>query len=69
MERFADPEVHAKLIRRTVLGNVVVDHEHFRRTYPEGPKTMELLCVYVVEDGLIRSASFVYGAPVAERKG
>jgi putative hydrolase of HD superfamily len=65
--RFADPNLHAGLIRRAVMGNVVVDHEAFRRTFPEGTGTMDLVCIYVVADGLIRSASFVSGSVQPDR--
>lgn len=61
--RFAEPDLHAHLLRREVFGNVVVDHEDVTRTFPEGPGRIELVCVYVVEDGLIRSASFAFGPP------
>ena len=48
-------------IQRSVAANVVVDHEVVTRTFPEGPGTLELVCIYVVEDGLIQTASFVFG--------
>lgn len=59
--RFAEPNLHAKLLRREVFGNVVIDHEDVTRTFPEGPGRIELVCVYVVEQGLIQSASFAFG--------
>jgi hypothetical protein len=59
--RFEEPNLHAQLIRREVFGNVVIDHEDVTRTFPEGPGRMELVCVYVVEEGLIQSASFAFG--------
>jgi hypothetical protein len=62
--RFTEPDLRATLIRREVLGNVVVDHEDVTRTFPEGPGRIELVCVYVVEDGLIQSASFAFGPTV-----
>ncbi|MDZ4161106.1 MAG: nuclear transport factor 2 family protein [Burkholderiales bacterium] len=61
--RFAEPNLHAKLLRREVFGNVVIDHEDVTRTFPEGPGRIELVCVYVVEQGLIQSASFAFGPP------
>jgi hypothetical protein len=62
--RFAEPHLHAKLLRREVFGQVVVDHEDVTRTFPEGPGRIELVCVYVVEGGLIQSASFAFGPAV-----
>jgi hypothetical protein len=65
--RLSEPNIHAKLIRRTVMGNVVIDHEDVTRTFPEGPGNVELVCIYVVESGLIQSASFIFGPPVLLR--
>jgi len=62
--RFEEPHLHARLLSRTVLGSVVIDHEDIRRTFPEGPGQVEVVCVYVVERGLIQSASFSFGPPV-----
>jgi len=59
--RFTEPNIHARLIRREVFGSVVIDHEDVTRTFPEGPGLIELVCVYVVENGLIQSASFALG--------
>jgi hypothetical protein len=60
--RFAEPDLHARLVSRTVVGNVVADLEVVTRNFPEGPGTLELLCLYEVSDGLIRRATFVTGA-------
>ena len=61
LERFAEPDLHARLLSRIVVGHVVVDHESITRNFPEGRGTLELLCLYEVRDGLIRKASFVTG--------
>lgn len=61
LARFKEPHLHAQLIRRETFGNVVIDHEDVTRTFPEGPRRVELVCVYVVEKGLIQSASFAMG--------
>jgi len=62
--RFEEPHLHARLLSRTVLGSVVIDHEDISRTFPEGPGQVEVVCIYVVERGLIQSASFSFGPPV-----
>jgi len=62
--RFTEPNLHATLIKRAVMGNIVIDHEDVARTFPEGPGHVELICIYVVEHGLIQTASFVFGPPV-----
>ncbi|RQO76106.1 steroid delta-isomerase [Aquitalea sp. FJL05] len=59
--RFAEPDLHAQLLHRQVLGQVVIDHEMVRRNFAEGPGYIELLCLYTVEEGKISSASFVAG--------
>jgi putative hydrolase of HD superfamily len=66
--RFAEPNLHAALIRRTVMGAVVVDHETVTRTFREGKGHIDMVCIYVVTDGLIRTASFVFGPVVIDAK-
>jgi hypothetical protein len=62
--RFLEPNLHARLLSRTVLGKVVIDHESVTRTFPEGPGQVELVCIYLVEQGKIQSASFSFGPTV-----
>ncbi|WP_454908520.1 nuclear transport factor 2 family protein [Variovorax gossypii] len=59
--RLAEPDLHARLLTRTVMGNVVVDFEIVTRNFPEGSGTMEMLCVYEVRDGHIQKATFAAG--------
>ena len=61
MQRFAEPHLHARLISRSVIGNVVVDVESITRDFPEGVGTLELPCLYEVREGLIQRVSFVTG--------
>ncbi|MBE7368014.1 nuclear transport factor 2 family protein [Ramlibacter pallidus] len=61
VSRFAEPDLHAELLSRVVLGSVVVDHERITRNFPEGKGTIEMLCVYEVVNGLIAKASFALG--------
>jgi hypothetical protein len=60
--RFQEPNLHAKLKQRSVMGHIVIDHETVSRTFPEGPGRVELVCIYEVREGKIRTASFVFGA-------
>ena len=60
--RFAEPDLHARLLSRTVMGNVVTDLELITRNFAEGVGTLEMLCIYEVVDGRIRRASFAPGA-------
>ena len=62
-QRFAEPDLHARLVSRTVLGNFVTDLEVVTRNFPEGKGTMDMLCIYEVVDGRIQRASFAMGAP------
>ena len=62
--RFAEPNLRAILLKRVVMGSVVVDHEDVVRTFPEGPGRVELVCVYFVEQGKIQSATFSIGPQV-----
>ena len=59
--RFAEPNLHARLLSRTVMGDIVVDLELITRNFPEGLGTVEMLCVYEVKDGLIQKVSFATG--------
>lgn len=61
-ERFREPDLHARVLSRTLIGDVVADHEVITRNFPEGLGTLEMLCLYEVRDGLIRKATFVTGA-------
>jgi hypothetical protein len=61
--RFAEPDLHARLLSRVVMGPVVVDLEEVTRNFPEGKGRMEMLCVYEIADGRIAKASFAMGAP------
>ena len=62
LARFQEPDLFARLLSRTVLGNIVVDLELINRNFPEGRGTLEMLCVYEVVEGRIRRASFAAGA-------
>ena len=68
--RFSEPDLHARLVSRTAIGNMVVDAEIITRNFPEGVGTLEMLCVYEVVGGLIVRASFAPGlqtmAPVQQ---
>lgn len=60
-QRFAEPDLHAELLQRIVMGDTVVDHERVTRNFPEGKGAIAMVCVYEVRDGLIRRASFAMG--------
>ena len=60
--RFQDPILHARLLWRVVLGEIVIDHEEVTRTFPEGPGRMQLVAIYEVREGRIATARFIPGA-------
>ncbi|MCU6433027.1 nuclear transport factor 2 family protein [Undibacterium sp. Jales W-56] len=60
--RFQEPNLHARLIQRSVMENLVIDHEEVTRTFPEGTGTIRLVAIYQVADGKIQSGSFMFGA-------
>ena len=64
LTRFAEPDLHARLISRIVVGSVVIDAELVTRNFPEGLGTLEMLCIYEVVNGRIQRASFATGTKV-----
>ena len=60
-DRFKDTKLHAQLIHRIAMENVVVDHELVTRTFHDGPGTVEMVCVYEVSAGKINKATFAIG--------
>ena len=69
LTRFLEPDLHAKLLSRTVVGNIVTDVELITRNFPEGLGTLEMLCIYEVTEGRIRRASFAAGEKTLHAPG
>jgi hypothetical protein len=69
LSRFVEPDLHAKLISRMVVGNMVTDVELITRNFPEGKGTIEMLCIYEVVDGQIQRASFAIGEKTLHAAG
>lgn len=61
--RFAEPDLHAHLISRSVMGNIVVDHERITRNFPDGRGHVEMICIYEVAGEVIVKATFALGKP------
>jgi hypothetical protein len=59
--RFKEPNLHARLLRRIVMGAIVVDHEEVTRTFPEGAGKLELVAICEVRDRRIATARFISG--------
>ena len=66
--RFQEPNLHAALLKRVVMGHIVVDHEKVTRTFPEGPGTLELLMIYDVQNGRIARAWSIAGTKLLDAK-
>jgi hypothetical protein len=59
--RLQEPNLHAKLLNRMVMGNTVIDHERVTRTFPEGTGSIELIARYEVQGNTIAKAWFSLG--------
>ena len=59
--RFNEPNLHARLIKRIVMGEVVIDQEEVTRTFPEGTGRLDLVAMYEVRNGRIAAARFITG--------
>ena len=59
--RLQEPNLHARLLGRTAMGDLVIDHEIVTRDFPEGPGTVELIAMYEVQGEKIVRAWFKFG--------
>ncbi len=67
--RFQEPNLHAQLMNRTVMGPIVIDHEEVTRTFPEGRGKIQLIAIYEVQAGKIAKAWFMSGLkPLSPRQ-
>lgn len=63
VERFKEPDLHARLIDRQVIGDTVVDRERVTRTFPQGRGEIDVLGIYEVKASRISRAWFIAGPP------
>jgi hypothetical protein len=61
LARFQEPDLHAALRHRIVMGNLVIDHEEVTRNFPEGRGVLELIMIYEVQNGRIAKAWSLVG--------
>ena len=66
--RFQEPDLHAQLLNRIIMGNIVVDHELVTRTFVEGTGTIELTMIYEVQNGKIQRAWMIPGPKTVATK-
>jgi len=67
--RFQERNLHAILLKRIVMGNIVIDHEEVARTFPEGPGRIALIMIYEVQNGRIARAWSIAGAKTLDSGG
>lgn len=61
-----DPRLHAKIVKRMVMGDVIVDHEQVVITFPEGPGRIEAIAINEVRDGKIQKVTLMRGKKVLD---
>ena len=61
VERFREPDLHGTLLHRLTVGNIVIDHETVRRSFPEGVGEIDVVCLYEIDKGKIAKAWFKMG--------
>jgi len=66
--RPAEPNLHAKLVNRMVMGSIVIDHEVVTRTFPESTGRIELVAIYQVRNDRIAKAWFLFGPKTLDAK-
>ena len=66
--RFKEPNLHAVIVKRIVMGNVVVDHERVTRTFPEGAGVLDAVAIYEVQNGKIAKAWLIFGPKSLDAK-
>jgi len=59
--QFKDTQIHAELIHWIAMVNIVGDHELITRTFADDPGTVEMVCMYKVNEGKITKATFAIG--------
>ena len=66
--RFKEPNLRAVVVKRIVMGNMVIDHERVTRTFPEGPGILEAVAIYEVQSGKIAKVWLVMGSKTLNTK-
>jgi hypothetical protein len=66
--RFKEPNLHAVIVTRIVMGNTVIDHERVTRTFPEGTGVLDAIAIYEVQGGKIAKAWLILGPKSLDAK-
>ena len=59
--RFKEPNLHAVIVKRIVMGSLVIDHEKVTRTFPEGTGVLDAVAIYEIQDGKIAKTWLIPG--------
>ncbi len=59
--RFAEPDLHARLLHRIVLGAKVLDYEEVTRNFKDGVRILSVVMSYEVRVGQIARAGSISG--------
>lgn len=59
--RLQEPDLYARLLGRTVMGDMVIDHELVTRNFPEGLGSVEMIAIYEVSGDRIARGWFKFG--------
>ena len=60
--RFAEPDLHARLVHRIVLGAKVFDQEEITRNFADGVRVLSVVMLYEIRDGRIARAWSIDGS-------
>jgi hypothetical protein len=63
---FGDQTLHATVSKRIAMDNTVIDHEHVRLLFPDGPGTLNAVAIYDVREGKITKVTFITGTRVLD---
>ncbi len=68
MTRFKESKLFGQLIKRMVVGNLVIDQESVTRDFPDGTGNVDVIAIYQVDNGKIAKAWFKIGERVLDAK-
>lgn len=63
VDRFKEPNLHGRLLKRITVADLIVDQETVTRTFPNGPGEVDVIAIYEVKDSKIAKAWFKMGPP------
>jgi hypothetical protein len=63
---FGDQSLHATVSKRIAMDNTVIDHEHVRLLFPDGPGTLDAVAIYDVREGKIAKVTFIMGTRILD---